>query len=1097
MWLSLTAVLSAQTFSLKQVTVKQAISEVEGVTGYSFVYSTRDIKTDAIVSVNAQSLEEAVRQILAGQDVVWQIEGKSIIVKPSDKQSPSKTSNSASFTVTGTVVDEKGEPLAGAVISADSKTGVVSDIDGRYTIKLTSGQAVIKVSYLSYATQEIVVGGRNKINVSMVPDASNTLNDVVVIGYGTTKKADLTGSVAAVNMQDLEQGPVTSIDQALQGRIAGMDIMNTSGEPGASTSIRIRGTRSINASNEPLIVLDGVIDAVNDMSEINAADIESITVMKDASSTAIYGSRGANGVILITTRKGVTSKPSVTAKAEFGLSQIARTIDYMNKDEMLRYLNDWYFFRGITYNDKTGVVTLPTTAPRFDPADYEHDTDWLKEITRLAPYQNYALSVSGKVADKFNYFGSLSYNDTEGIIKNSGSQRFTGRFNASYDFAKWLTVGLKASLSYRADNNNKANIGGTSFWDGAIYLAPYIGPEDTVNPLYENGTEINTPISNINLITKKINYITGNTTLDFTIRPCRGLVIKSQNSLMIYQRKDYSFWPSTQPARKEGQGGDAYRYEGDALKFSSENTITYSKKFSGGHYFDAMAGFSAVSDNTNAFSLKGVGLLSDGTAWNNIEGISSKENLTPHTQNQKVVRESVFARINYNYKQRYYLTITGRGDASSNFADNNKWGFFPSAALKWAVKKENFMKGVRWMDDLSIRLSAGRTGNDAIPYYRSLAAYGTTSNGYIYDGAQGTAVYPDRIANPNLTWEKTDLYNVALDMLFFKGRLGVTLEGYHSTTSDLLLNVQVLQSTGYNSRLTNIGKTTNTGFELTIDSKNIEKKNFGWSTQLTMTHNKQMVKDIGAESYVSVLNSPGNTPFMMYGYKAGYPLNSLWGFQYAGVWHNFDEVERNNYTRSYVSNTTNKYILGFPKYVDQDHDGVLTENDLIYLGNSDPVLYGGFQNTFHFWKFRLGIYFTYSLGGKIYNYSELSMAGTFSSNQYRYMAEAWHPVRNPDSDYPRAGTDDRMLASSFMVHDASYLRLKDLNLSYTLDLSKYTRHLRDLTFGFSCSNVFLVSKYNGFDPDVSTSKDDSTLRRVDMGAYPQSRMYIFSIQLRY
>lgn len=1097
LWLSLCLSAYAQTFSMKQVTVKQAISEVEGKTGYNFVYSTKDVKTDAVVSINAQSMEDAVRQILAGQDVTWQIEGKTIVIKPAERPTASGNSNSSVFTLSGTVVDEKGEPLIGALISTDGKTGVVTDLDGKYTIKISSQNTIIKVSYLSYKTQEIVVGGRNRINISMAPDTSNTLNDVVVIGYGTTKKADLTGSVSAVNLQNLEQGPVTSIDQALQGRIAGVDIMNTSGEPGASTSIRIRGTRSIKASNEPLIVLDGVIDAVSDMSEINSADIESITVMKDASSTAIYGSRGANGVIIITTRKGVTSKPSVTAKAEFGLSQIARTIDYMNKDELLRYMNDYYFFRGVSYNEKTGIVTLPTATQRFDPADFEHDTDWLKEITRLAPYQNYALSVSGKASDKFNYFGSLSYNDTDGIIKNSGSKRFTGRFNASYDFAKWVTVDLKMSLAYRANDNNKANIGGTSFWDGAIYLAPYIGPNDTVNPLYENGTAINTPIANINLLTRKVNMITNHTSLNFVIRPCRGLVIRSQNTVMIYSRKDYNFWPSTLPARKEGQGGDAYRYEGDALKFSSENTATYSKKFSGGHYFDAMAGFSAISDVTNAFSLKGVGLLSDATMWNNMEGISSKENLTPHTQNQKVVRESVFARVNYNYKQKYYITVTGRGDASSNFADNNKWGFFPSAAVKWAVKKEDFMRRVKWVDDLSLRVSAGRTGNDAISYYKSLAAYGTTSNGYIYNGSQGTAVYPDRIANPNLTWEKTDLYNVGLDMLFFKGRLGVTLEGYHSTTSDLLLNVQVLQSTGYDNRLTNIGRTTNTGLELTIDSKNIEKKNFGWSTQFTITHNKQLVQDIGAESYVSVLNSPGNTPFMMYGYKAGYPLNSLWGFQYGGVWHNFDEVERNKYTRSYVSNTTNKYILGFPKYVDQDHDGVLTENDLIYLGNSDPILYGGLQNTFHLWKFKLGIYFTYSLGGKIYNYSEISMAGTYSTNQYRYMTEAWHPVRNPNSDYPRAATDDRMLPSSFQVHDASYLRLKDLNLSYMLDLSKYTRHMRDITFGFSCSNVFLVSKYNGFDPDVSTSKDDSTLRRVDMGAYPQSRMYIFSIQLRY
>ena len=343
------------------------------------------------------------------------------------------------------------------------------------------------------------------------------------------------------------------------------------------------------------------------------------------------------------------------------------------------------------------------------------------------------------------------------------------------------------------------------------------------------------------------------------------------------------------------------------------------------------------------------------------------------------------------------------------------------------------------------------------------------------------------------------MYNFGLDMAFLKNRLAITIEGYLSYTKDLLLYLKTIQSTGYDQRMTNIGLTSNKGVELTIDAKIFEKKKFGWSTQFTLSHNKQMVEDIGQEDYVSVLNSPGNTSFMMYGYKTGYPLNSLWGFQYAGVWHNEQEFERNKILKSYVSNTTSnaaKEILGYPKYVDQDNDGVLTENDLIYLGNSDPVLFGGLQNTFNIGQLKIGFFFSYSLGGKIYNYSELSMAGSYTTNQYRYMLNAWHPVRNPESDYPRAGTDDRMLPSSFAVHDASYLRLKNASISYTFDLAKKTRHLRDITLGVSGTNLFLITKYNGFDPDVSTN-NESTLRRVDMGAYPQSRMVIFSLQVRY
>lgn len=990
--------------------------------------------------------------------------------------------------ISGTVRDENGEVLFGAgVITADGKKGTVTDMNGHYTIRVDASDKILQFSFISYETQEVVIGNRTEINVTLQPDKANVLNDVVVIGYGTTKKSDLTGSVATVKLGDIESAPKTSIDQALQGRIAGVDVMNTTGEPGATTSIRIRGTRSITASNEPLIIVDGVLDAIADISEINSADVESISVMKDASATAIYGSRGANGVVIITTKKGITSKPSVTAKAEFGVSQVARKLDLMNGEEFLRYMNDISYFRYDAYK----------TNPNYLPGDFSNNTDWMQEITRIAPYQNYNVSVSGKEGSAFKYFGSVGYNNHQGVIKGSSNQRFNARLNMSYDFAKWFTLNLKLSYTFRAQDLNKANIGGTNFWDGAIYLSPLIGPLDTVNPLYENGTAINTPVAVLNQVEKKREQMTNNDVAEFVFKPLKGLVIKSQNSITIYQRHDYQFWPSTLPNRVEGEGSDAYRVEMDNRTFTTENTISYSRKLRK-HSLKALAGYSASQYTANSLTLKAEGLLTDDLKWNNMAGITSKENYNATSSSEKVVKQSVFARLEYNYDGRYYLTATGRYDGSSNFAQNQKWGFFPSAAAKWVIKKESFLKNVRWIEDLSLRLSAGRTGNDAIQPYRSLAAYTTTTSSYLFNGVQGASIYPSRIANPNLTWEKTTMYNAGLDMSFFKNRLSISLEGYLSYTSDLLLSLQLIQSTGYSSRMTNIGRTSNKGIELTIDGKIIETRKFGWSAQLTLSHNKQMVEDIGQEDYVSVLNSPGNTPFMMYGYRKGYPLNSLWGFQYAGVWHNENEFERNKIIKSYVSNTTSnnaREVLGYPRYVDQNHDGVLTEEDLIYLGNSDPILFGGLQNTFNIGRLKIGFFFSYSLGGKIYNYSELSMAGSYTSNQYRYMLNAWHPVRNPESDYPRAGTDDRMLPSSFAVHDASYLRLKSASISYSFDLSKKTP-LKDLTVGLSGTNLFLLTNYNGFDPDVSTS-DESTLRRVDMGAYPQSRMIIFSLQLRY
>ena len=390
--------------------------------------------------------------------------------------------------ITGKVVDEIGEPLIGAgVVTADGKRGAVTDLDGKYTVTVLGSDKILKYSFIGYATQDIVIVGKDKVDVILIPDATNTLNDVVVIGYGTSKKKDLTGSVTNVKMADITSTPVTSVDQALQGRIAGVDIMNTTGEPGAGTSIRVRGTRSIMASNEPLIILDGVMDAVTDFGDINPDDIESVTVLKDASSTAIYGSRGANGVIMVTTKKGTSKKPVIRAKAVAGVSMIAKKLDLMNAEEFTRYRNDYYYANGSNAS-KQNI--------RYDIADYSSDTDWIDAITHVAPYQNYSVSAAGK--DKnYYYFTSLSFYDERGIVKESGQQRISGRLNFNVDLAKWLELGIKASTSYRKKDRNKAVFSGSSYTNGAIYLPPVIGEYDIQNPFIDNAPLINTPCASI------------------------------------------------------------------------------------------------------------------------------------------------------------------------------------------------------------------------------------------------------------------------------------------------------------------------------------------------------------------------------------------------------------------------------------------------------------------------------------------------------------------------------------------------------------------------------------------------------------------------
>lgn len=986
--------------------------------------------------------------------------------------------------ITGKVTGIGGEPLVGAgVVSVDGKRGTVTDIDGNYIVEISASDKVLVFSSVSYVTQNVSIDGRSEINVILLAD-DNLLEEVVVIGYGTARKEDLTGSVATVKMADVVDSPVLSVDQAMQGRIAGVDIMNTTGEPGAATSIRIRGARSITASNEPLIVVDGVMDAVDDLADINSSDIESISVLKDASSTAIYGSRGANGVIIVTTKKGTSGNVNITAKAEAGVSWISKKLDIMNAEEFIAYRNNY----------KRGYAPAGSYIPKYDPADYPDDTDWIDEITRIAPYWNYYVSAGSRTRNQ-NWYASLSYTDMDGIVQDTGSQRVTGRLNFSRDFSSWLSVALKTSTGYRKTDLSKAVFSGSGYSNGAIYLAPIIGPMDTSNPLVDNGALINTPVASIAYEEYYKTSYSNTNQIELTVKPVKGLTLKSQNTARFTQGHTYHVWPNALPKRRDEEGTEAYKYESESYLLSSENTVTYKTNVNRRHNIEVMAGFSASRTKSMNTSVRADGLIMDELKWNNLNGVSSKENYTVGSGLTMITRESFFGRFNYNYRNRYYLTATVRADGSSNFAENNKWGFFPSAAFKWNIGNEPFMRSVDWIGDLAFRLSAGQTGNDAIASYRSLQAYSSTTDSYIFDNAVGVVYYPSRLANPGLTWEKTTSYNAALEASFLKGRINVELEAYMSSTRDLLLSVSTVQSTGYSSVFKNLGRTSNRGIELSIETRNVETRRFGWTTALTVSHNRQMVDDIGHESYVSSVTSPGALGFMMYGYKSGYPLNSLWGFMYGGTVHNVDEFLENQSSMQYVYRQTYSAsnCLGVPRYVDQDHDGALTVNDLVYLGNADPVVYGGFQNNFTIGDFRLSVYLAYSVGGAIYNYSELYMGGGQYTNQYRYMLDCWTP-ENCWSDIPRAGTMDIMLPASNFVYDASYVRLKDITLQYTFRMKKFCR---SITLGITGNNLWLWSRYPGFDPDVSTESGDSTLRRVDKNSYPTSRKVVLSAQIKF
>lgn len=1091
----------------KQLPFKEIFDRVEKQTGYVVFYNTALLSKTVPVDVSLKDvpLEEGLKAIMANQPIDYEISSKTITIKERAVLPARGNMNAVQANgqpVKGTVTDEQGNPLPGATISvAGTSRGVQTNENGEFSIEADS-KDILLVSYVGFDRKSVTLGNvASPLLIKLTPGKKN-MNEVVVIGYGSVKKSDLTGAVSTVKVADLENIPVTRVDQMLQGRIAGAEFVSADGEPGSGASVRIRGTRSISASNEPLYIVDGLMDAIQSLNELNPSDIASINVLKDASSTAIYGSRGSNGVIIITTKSGTDKqgKTNFTFRSDLGYSEIPRFLDLMNATEFAQLQNDRFYFAS------TANQTKPLEEyPYPDPLSLGEGTNWTKEITRKAPYQNFMLSASG--GDKTTqYYFSANYNNNQGIVQNSGLKRYQVRLNLDRTISKYVKAGVRFNYSNIARALNNADIGTNTLWyRSTLFLAPTIpaykpdGSFNDWNSQWYSGTLFDSPLANVKLKKNDRLEKTLTSMLYLEIRPLKNVMLRSTISYANYSRTDDQFHPSTLPTRiKASSGAYAYKRSYEDNNILNENTVTYRNTFGRQHSVEAMYGFTIQKKKYVSFNASASGYFVDDVETNDLAAVPSKETIALGSSLENLARVSNLARFNYNYASKYYLTVTMRADGASNFSKANKWAYFPSAAFRWNVMNEPFMKHFRQLDELAFRLSAGVSGNDAISRYQSLARLASTTGGYIFDGTQPVAYYPSRIANEGLTWEKTATYNAGVDLSLFSKRLGITLDVYKSTTSDLLLTVQLPTHVGYGSRLANVGKTSNKGIELTVDHQNIRSRNFTWSTTFTIAHNKQMVEDIGGLDRISAYNNAHGAQYMMYGYEKGRPLNALWGMQYAGTWKSQAEIGQDKTDKKYASSAVSYYSPGRQRYIDQNHDGILDNNDLVYLGNADPYVYGGLQNSFRYKKLFLSVYFNYSLGGKIYNPVELFMGtGTYLSSQFRYMVNSWHPVRNPDSDYPRADSKDDIPNDRF-VHSATFLRFKNLSVGYSFDLSRLTgRKLQSLSLTLSGNNLFLWKYYNGYDPEVSTQSEGSTIRRMDNGAYPTSRTYTFGAELKF
>lgn len=1010
----------------------------------------------------------------------------------------------------GMVVDDQGNKIRGATVELYVDKDSLSmrhssNAEGEFLFENlergTKFQLAVSMLGFQRSGQEVTIqpSGTNSILIRLEP-ISEGLDEVVVVGYGQVKKRDLTGAVSSVSGSDLEGIPVQRADQMLQGRAAGVQVTSTTGAPGAGTTIRIRGNRSVSASNEPLYVINGIVGA-GDLNTINPADIESIDVLKDASAAAIYGSRASNGVIIITTKQGKAGRDRISFSTNHGISNVPKLVDMMEAKDFVSFVNEAYIDQGQQplYPNVDSVLAI--TGPV--------GTNWQDEIFQTGSYRDFNLAVSGG-NESFTYRVSGNLVDQKGVVLNSSYKRYQANLNLAKQIGTRLKLGLNMNIArYKTEPSSSVNLGTTAGWKSSMLTLPPTmparnpdGSPSSFNPIaYFGGGTVNTSLASAEMITAYTTYndLLGSVYADYELMD--GLNFRTSLGVNIGNSNYHSYVPSYMPSyvASGAEFGNANTDIGFKDYLLNENTLTYDKQF-GQHHLNILGGFTYQTTESSTVGLGGGGLTNDIIRWNNFASVpQDQRNIrSGHSLNNQV---SFIGRVQYNYADRYYLTVTNRYDGASNFAANKKWGYFPSSALKWRISEENFFTDLNipelLVNDLSVRVSYGLSGNQGISNYQSLPTLSTHANGYVFGDVPTLGYRQGNIANDDLSWETSTQLNAGLDFQMFNGRLDVTANYYNMHTKNLLLTVQTPTQTGYNSRLINIGKTRSSGFELGIQGAIIDKPNFGWSSSLNFSTNDQEVTDLGPLVLVALDNTGyGATTNYL---QVGVPLGANFGLEYAGVWHSQEEIDAELAKpldeRRYVS-ISNFYVPGKQKYYDYHKDGELNIDDYHYLGTPNPPIFGGWGNTFRYKNLMLDVFLQYQHGSTMWNSMQyFTGTGLYLTNQMSYMRDRWTPD-NPTSDIPAVNSRDN-IPSTYFLQNSSFLRLKSLTLNYDLSQAVFRQMDRKLNVFVSGTNLFLLTSYNGYDPEVNSAGTSSTIRAKDNGAYPNSRTISIGASLNF
>lgn len=1007
------------------------------------------------------------------------------------------------ITVKGSVTDDTGMTVIGAtvVVEGNSNLGTVTDFDGNYTLNNVPSNASLQFSYVGMKSQVVPVNGRTTIDVVMLSD-TELLDEVVVVGYGTMRKSDLTGSSSSIKEDRLDKSIVTSVGQALSGKAAGVNISTNSGRPGGRANIRIRGNSSISVTNDPLYVVDGVILNVSTLANgtspidyLNPNDIESIEILKDASATAIYGARGANGVLLVTTKKGSGVGRSIRYDADFGVGVLPKKIGVLNAAEFLKY--EELAYQNAAKYDPDGWSKgsykdpkLKRTDPRLFDANGNplYDTDWQDEIYTSAFSQTHQISLTN-TKDGDSYGLSVGYRGEDGLVEGSWLNRYSGRFYIDSNVTDWMTVG--GSLNYvfqKERQTDSMGDGGITVGRQAIEALPFLPVK------YEDGTWAgnrdypgmeggNNPLHVATDRTNRLETqsVIGNVYTDLKL--AKGLTFRSMFGANMITQK-VSYYAGKELVWISAPVGVASITNNRNQSWQFENYLTYNKQFNIDHSFTGMVGLSWQHVDNDTSQARATDFEDDFFGYNNL-GVGASPRVASGANAYGL--NSYFARANYNYKNKYLLTGTARVDGSSKFGESNQYAFFPSLGVAWRINEESFMESFDNLSNLKLRASYGLTGNSETGPYASKGGLGNYT--VVFGGTRVSGIGVSSLENPDLKWEKTAQTNIGLDLGFFNNKINVELDVYNRKTTDMLLAAPVPSSSGYTTFTKNIGSMSNKGVEVAINTVNISNKDFTWETTFNISYNKNEVLSL-SEGDDDIFPGPDILSSSNNIIRVGEPVGSFYGYKRLGTWGTDETDEAARYGK----------LPGDVKLWDKNDDGEINDRDRVILGKGIPDGYGSFINTFRYKNFDLLIDIQYTFGNDVLDISKHSAEDrTGIANSYSTVLNAWTPENQNTmiAQIRPTGAGYTTNIDSHLVESGSFLRGRNLVLGYTLPDNLINKlNLSMVRVYGSVQNFFLATGYSGYDPEVSDASE-TFAQGITVFGYPKPRTFILGLNINF